>query len=366
MALLGAVKVLDLQAWTRPPRTARLRSALWQEPCLDVYRHIPCMKHLSECECSRIIKRLKRLPAPMYYAGSATKLAAAWRLLALRLACRNVVPLTEILRPAFLSPTTQDPRMIRVRDVVCNGYVIDCVGRWVAADYDGVEIYGKLASPAMQNAKAWADFLLLFYQVVMQDQYHTKECLRPDSTVIDGGANIGLFSLVASQLTPKGKVYAFEPARVTSAALRKNTRDCKNIEVLAQGLGDKARKADMLVHGGFPSGSTVSDSGMPQFGVEAGDLVAEEISITTIDDFAKERNLDRVDFIKVDAEGYEKQILRGASQTIARFRPILAVSAYHFPNDRTDIVNIIEGITPEYTHKCSSRAEEDLLFLPKK
>jgi FkbM family methyltransferase len=302
----------------------------------------------------------------MYYGGSAIKLAAAWRLLALRLACRNLVPFTEILRPAFLSPSTTNPAMIRIRDIVCNGYVIDCVGKWVAADYDGVELFGKLASPALQNAKAWADFLLLFYQVVMQDQYHTKEFLRPDSIVIDGGANIGLFSLLASHLTPKGRVYAFEPARVTSTALRKNTRECMNIEVLAQGLGDKARKAEMIVHGGFPSGSTVSDSGMPQFGAEEGDLVAEEISITTIDDFAKERNLDRVDFIKVDAEGYEKQILRGARETIQRFRPILSVSAYHFPDDKTDIVELVEGITPEYTHSFSSRAEEDLLFLPRK
>jgi len=306
------------------------------------------------------------MPAPVFYGGSAIKLAAAWRLLALKLACRNVIPFSEVLRPAFLSPSTRNPAMIRIRDVVCSAYVTDWISQHVAAEYDGVELFGNLVSPPAKNGRGWGDFLVLFYQVIMQDQYSSKELLRPDSIVIDGGANVGLFSLQASQLTPKGKVYAFEPAQLTFNALKQNTKACRNLEVMNLGLGDKKRKAEMMVHRGCPSGSTLSDSGMAMIGVEKGDLVPEEVSITTIDDFAKERSLERVDFIKVDAEGYEKQILRGAKETIRRFRPILAVSAYHFPNDKTDIVKLVEGITPEYTHTFSSRAEEDLLFLPKK
>jgi hypothetical protein len=121
----------------------------------------------------------------------------------------------------------------------------------------------------------------------------------------------------------------------------------------------------MIVHEGCLSGSTISDSGMALIGAEKGDLVPEEVSITTIDDFVAERRLEKLDFIKVDAEGYEKQILLGARETIRRLRPILAVSAYHFPNDKTDIATLVEGTSPDYTHRCSSRAEEDLIFLPK-
>jgi len=255
--------------------------------------------------------------------------------------------------------------MIRIRDTVGSGDVADWIGKFVAAEYDGVEIFGKLASPPTKNGKGWEDFLVLFYQVVMQDQYFTKDLLKPDSIVIDGGANVGLFSLMASHLTPKGRVFAFEPARVTSTALKQNTRDCENVEVLALGLGDKKRIAEMMVYGDYLSGSTISDSGMAVIGAGKGDLVPEEVSITTIDDFVAERRLAKLDFIKVDAEGYEKQILRGARETIRRLRPILAVSAYHFPNDKTDIVTLVEGTSPDYTHKFSSRAEEDLIFLPK-
>ena len=323
------------------------------------------MKHLSKSECSQIIRRLKRLPAPILYGGRAIELAVAWRLLAIKLACRKVLSFTDILRPAFLSPTTQNPAMIRIRDNVCNAYVIDWIERSVSAEYDGVEIYGKLVSPPTMNGRGWADFLVLFNQVIMQDQYHSKELLKADSVVIDGGANIGLFSLVASHLAPKGKVYAFEPAKVTSAALKRNTKDCHNVEVLELALGDRRRRAEMIVHEGCLSGSTISDSVMALIGAEKGDLVPEEVSITTIDDFVAERRLEKLDFIKVDAEGYEKQILLGARETIRRLRPILAVSAYHFPNDKTDIATLVEGTSPDYTHRCSSRAEEDLIFLPK-
>ncbi|HOX58931.1 MAG TPA: FkbM family methyltransferase [Candidatus Paceibacterota bacterium] len=322
------------------------------------------MKHLSECECLRIIEQLKKLPAPVFYGGSGVKQALAWRRLALKLAWRKVISFADVLRPAFLSPTTKNPAMIRIRDTVCNGYVTGWIEKSVAGEYDGVEIFGKLASPPASNGKSWEDFLALYDQVVLQDQYSARELLKPDSVVIDGGANVGLFTLLASHLTPKGRVYAFEPAKLTSTALKQNTKDCKNVEVFALGLGDRVRKAEMMVHEACLSGSTLSDSGMTVHGAEKGDLVPEEVSITTIDEFAQGHKLEKLDFIKVDAEGYEKQILRGAADTIRRFRPILAVSAYHFPNDRTDIVSLVGSITPGYRHTFSSRAEEDLIFLP--
>jgi FkbM family methyltransferase len=323
------------------------------------------MKNLSESECSRLIQRLKGLPAPTFYGGSGLKQALAWRILALKLAFRGVISFTEILRPAFLSPGTRSAAMLRIRDTVCNQYVIDWVDKFVASQYAGVELFGKTVSPGTKNANGWVDFLVLYYQVIMQDQYDTKAFLKPDSIIIDGGANIGLFSILAAQMAPQGRVYAFEPAKATSTALKQNTKDCKNVEVLAQGLGDRPRKAEMMVHGDFLSGSTLSDSGMTVTGAEKSELVAEEVTITTIDAFVVEHKLARVDFIKLDAEGYEKQILRGAGDTIRRFRPVLTVSAYHFPNDKSDIVNLIEGIAPEYTHTLSSKAEEDLIFVPK-
>jgi len=308
---------------------------------------------------------LRKLPAPAFYGGSGLKQALAWRVLALKLAFRGVISFAEILRPAFLSPGTRNASMLRIRDTVCNEYVIDWIGKLVASKYDGVELFGKSVSPGAKSANGWADFLVLFDQVIIQDQYDAKKFLKPDSIIIDGGANIGLFSILASQMAPQGKVYAFEPAKATSTALKQNTKDCRNVEVLAQGLGDRPRKAEMMVHGDCLSGSTLSDSGMAVIGVEKSKLVPEVVSITTIDAFVEDRKLARVDFIKIDAEGYEKQILRGAENTIRRFRPLLTVSAYHFPNDKNDIVDLVKDISLEYTHTLSSKAEEDLIFVPK-
>ena len=56
--------------------------------------------------------------------------------------------------------------------------------------------------------------------------------------------------------------------------------------------------------------------------------VSTAVQVTTIDAYAREKNLPSVDFIKMDVESAELDILKGAAMTIARFKPILAISAY--------------------------------------
>ena len=56
---------------------------------------------------------------------------------------------------------------------------------------------------------------------------------------------------------------------------------------------------------------------------------ADVVQIMSIDSYVAEKKLPRVDFIKLDVEGAELDTLKGAATTIARFKPILALSAYH-------------------------------------
>ena len=56
----------------------------------------------------------------------------------------------------------------------------------------------------------------------------------------------------------------------------------------------------------------------------------------------------RVDFIKLDVEGAELDVLRGAVTTIARFKPILALSAYHKLDDFWTLMNFVKSIRPDY------------------
>ncbi|MBR3746044.1 MAG: FkbM family methyltransferase, partial [Selenomonadaceae bacterium] len=74
----------------------------------------------------------------------------------------------------------------------------------------------------------------------------------------------------------------------------------------------------------------------------------ETVKITTLDAYVREKNLRRVDFIKLDVEGAELDVLRGAVTTIARFKPILALSAYHKWDDFFTLMNFVKSIRPDY------------------
>lgn len=78
---------------------------------------------------------------------------------------------------------------------------------------------------------------------------------------------------------------------------------------------------------------------------EGGDGVAKIISI---DKYVAEKNLPRVDFIKMDIEGAELDALKGAALSIARWKPKLAISAYHKPEDVFTLAKFLKKIRPDY------------------
>ena len=72
------------------------------------------------------------------------------------------------------------------------------------------------------------------------------------------------------------------------------------------------------------------------------------VEITTVDAFVRDQRLARVDFIKADIEGYERHMLRGARETLARFAPKLALCTYHFPDDPEVLETLIKEANPAY------------------
>ena len=74
----------------------------------------------------------------------------------------------------------------------------------------------------------------------------------------------------------------------------------------------------------------------------------EIAQVIPLDSYVREKNLPRVDFIKLDVEGAELDVLKGASITIAQFKPILALSAYHKWDDFWTIMNFVKSIRPDY------------------
>lgn len=175
--------------------------------------------------------------------------------------------------------------------------------------------------------------------------------LRKDDIVIDAGANLGLFSLFCSRKEVK-KVFAFEPQKAVINLLKKNILlNNKNelVEVVPYGLSD--RNDDYLL----------SHSGT---GHSAGSIVirrndendTEKISCKTLDSWVRERGISKIDFIKADIEGAERNMLLGATEILAKYAPRLAICIYHLPDDPMVLKNIILKANPNYmisltTHK---------------
>lgn len=202
--------------------------------------------------------------------------------------------------------------------------------------------------------KNWLVAIPLLNEVILQDEYCARQYIRRDSIVIDAGANIGTFSVLAATLAPEGTIYAFEPASQAFGTLRFNTAPYPNITALRAALGAEVSTKILKIHE-TDVGSALADVVQP----DARYVAEEHAPVDTIDAFVSKNQLSSVDFIKIDTEGYEKQILEGAAETIKKYKPVLALSAYHRGVNISDIEEIrtlILSLNPAYV--CRLRGKD--------
>jgi FkbM family methyltransferase len=160
--------------------------------------------------------------------------------------------------------------------------------------------------------------------------------VKKDDIVIDVGAWIGDFSAYAS--IKGAKVYAFEPVKEILEYLKITQKLNRNIHIVEKGLGDES--------GMYYISNNEIDSSSNQ--ITASSETSQKIEVTTIDKFVKENNIDRVDFIKADIEGFERKMLLGAKETLRKYGPKLAICTYHLPDDPQVLKEIILDANPDY------------------
>jgi len=167
--------------------------------------------------------------------------------------------------------------------------------------------------------------------------------LKDGDTVIDIGANIGIFSIFsAKKIRSSGKVLSFEPIKETRRFLNKNIEQngLSNISIYPVALGENNRQVIFSVNEDVLGDSTKLTEHEGGYN--------EEVRQFTLDLFIEENNVKNVNFIKADIEGMERDMLRGAEHTIKKFKPKLAICIYHLPDDPEVIEKIIKGFVPEY------------------
>ncbi len=145
--------------------------------------------------------------------------------------------------------------------------------------------------------------------------------LRPGDCVIDCGAHVGLFTLLAAHAVGEyGKVIAIEPNPVTAAILRKNVEaaGARNVEVIQAAAG--AQRGSITLHAGSGSASAYSSSVASV--ASASDVAVDAIAI---DDLIRERNIDSVAMLKIDVEGAELDAWKGCAASARDGRIALAM-----------------------------------------
>lgn len=151
-----------------------------------------------------------------------------------------------------------------------------------------------------------------------------RALIRPGMVVADVGANIGMTAVLFSQLAKS--VYAFEPAPSTYDFLVRNVAAAgrSNVETVNIGLGDQAADLTLTFAETNRSGGFVSSHLRPDTGYRT-----ENIRIETLDGFFS-GDRPRPDFIKIDVEGFEPNVIRGGATLLAEARPVVVLELNHF------------------------------------
>lgn len=140
---------------------------------------------------------------------------------------------------------------------------------------------------------------------------HIIENLPLDGVFIDAGANVGLVSFAVALKRPSARVFGFEPYPATAEIWERNKRINKAVkaELVRVALSDISGTAEL-------GRDVASDSGSGRLGAQ--DETTFEVVTVTLDDFAEARGLERIDVLKLDVQGHEPEVLRGAQRLLQR------------------------------------------------
>jgi FkbM family methyltransferase len=158
-------------------------------------------------------------------------------------------------------------------------------------------------------------FVWCFMHGYDKDRTHqfSRSLIYPGDTVMDIGANVGFWVMGATrQVGAMGHVHAFEPVPDNYSRLKRNLALNGFDRVHCQ----QVALADECGHATFFA-SINGNSGMGSLAKQEGAKHALEVTLTTLDHYCDKHSLRRVDFLKVDVEGAELQVFRGASHLLA-------------------------------------------------
>jgi FkbM family methyltransferase len=145
---------------------------------------------------------------------------------------------------------------------------------------------------------------------------HWLRLARESRIIFDIGANVGLYSLLASWANPQSQVYAFEPTLEVATILQANIdlNSMENISVERVAVGDSERTG--FLH--FCAGSDGSNEGMNYVSRDRKDESDLPVDVVSLDSYCQSQGIECIDLMKMDIEGGEYEALLGARQLLQK------------------------------------------------
>ena len=168
------------------------------------------------------------------------------------------------------------------------------------------------------------------FQYELRESRWVCQTIQPGMVFLDVGANVGYYSLLlAPRVGPTGAIHAFEPVSSSYEIFCRNVQrsDLKNVVVNRLIVSDSPGKKVINV-GADDNAGTASLSI-----VSRRDRLTETVESVTLDDYVREQNLPRVDAIKIDVQGHEMPVLKGALGTLRQRKPLVLIEI-HTPSLR--------------------------------
>jgi FkbM family methyltransferase len=197
--------------------------------------------------------------------------------------------------------------------------------------WKAIERWGRLAAaaPVSTRIPSGATMIcdlhdeiqrLIFFFGVYEapEAYVFTRLLKPGLTVIDGGANVGLYTLLAShRVGPGGSVHAFEPIPRNFEILRRHAAQAANVVLNQTALWNSDDGVTLTL----PAQHRINCGGWTVGKAAPTDRCVQVPSVT-LDSYLASGRIDHVDAIKLDIEGAEPFALQGAMRALKRFLPI--------------------------------------------
>jgi FkbM family methyltransferase len=218
-------------------------------------------------------------------------------------------------------------------------FTLLCLKEWVFARF-GWQTASREVTLDLKSLKLCVDIarveLISFWEIWHERCYDAIAVEHP-RCVVDVGANIGVFSLYQVMLKHAEQVIAFEPSPEVFPRLAKNIElnNIKNIRAVNAAVGETQGTLS-FAESRISANGRVSETGPLKVPCVRLDEVLEDVPI--------------IDILKVDTEGYETHVLRGASETLKK--TVRIVLELHYPGERQEIEAIVSplGFSLAETH----------------